>query len=109
MGAPRAYPYALGAPITYSAHAPVAAPVTYSVPAPVVAPVTYTAQAPVAPVHEYTLPVTAVHECTLPVAPVFDGKAPEPVQDNPEVAAAKAVHIALVESNTLPETPMVYE
>merc|ERR1712130_780902 len=99
-----AYPYALGAPITYSAHAPVvapvtysaptpvAAPVTYSVPAPVVAPVTYTAAAPVAPVHEYT----------LPVAPVFDGKAPEPVQDNPEVAAAKAAHIAKVEGNVLP-------
>merc|ERR1712130_312207 len=69
-----AYPYALGAPITYSANAPV------------VAPVTYTASAPVAPVHEYT----------LPVAPVFDGKAPEPVQDNPEVAAAKAAHIAKV-------------
>merc|ERR1712073_2801 len=116
-----AYPYALGAPNTYSAHAPVvapvpysaptpvAAPVTYSVPTPVVAPVTYTASAPVAPVHEYTLPVAPVHEYTLPVAPVFDGKAPEPVQDNPEVAAAKAAHIALVESNTLPETPIVYE
>merc|ERR1712083_560975 len=85
-----AYPYALGAPITYSAHAPV------------VAPVTYTAQAPVAPVHEYTLPVAPVHEYTLPVAPVFDGKAPEPVQDNPEVAAAKAAHIAKVEGNVLP-------
>merc|ERR1712193_8301 len=163
-----AYPYALGAPITYSAHAPVvapvtysaptpvAAPVTYSVPAPVVAPVTYTAQAPVAPVHEYTLPVAPVfdgkapepvqdnpdvaaakaahiakvegnvlpaehvfaaeelpvapvHVYSLPVAPVYDGKAPEPVQDEPEVAAAKAAHIALVESNTLPETPIVYE
>merc|ERR1719189_1463341 len=99
-----AYPYALGAPITYSAHAPVvapvtysaptpvAAPVTYSVPTPVVAPVTYTASAPVAPVHEYT----------LPVAPVFDGKAPEPVQHEPEVAAAKAAHIAKVEGNVLP-------
>merc|ERR1712193_288698 len=75
-----AYPYALGAPITYSAHAPV------------VAPVTYTAQAPVAPVHHYT----------LPVAPTFDGKAPEPVQDNPDVAAAKAAHIAKVEGNVLP-------
>merc|ERR1712079_651864 len=156
MGAPRAYPYALGAPITYSAHAPVAAPVTYSVPTPVVAPVTYTAQAPVAPVHEYTLPVAPVfdgkapepvqdnpevaaakaahiakvegnvlpaehvfaaeelpvapvHVYSLPVAPIYDGKAPEPIQDEPEVAAAKAAHIALVESNTLPETPIVYD
>merc|ERR1712217_289508 len=57
---------------------------------------------PVAPVHEYTLPVAPVHEYTLPVAPVFDGKAPEPVQDNPEVAAAKATHIAKVEGNVLP-------
>merc|ERR1712083_766903 len=55
------------------------------------------------------LPVAPVHVYSLPVAPVFDGKAPEPVQDEPEVAAAKAAHIALVESNTLPETPVVYE
>merc|ERR1712130_785746 len=87
-----AYPYALGAPITYSANAPVVAPVTYSAPTPVAAPVTYSVSAPVAPVHEYT----------LPVAPVFDGKAPEPVQDEPEVAAAKAAHIAKVEGNVLP-------
>merc|ERR1712156_634975 len=37
-----------------------------------------------------------------PVAPTFDGKAPEPIQDTPEVAAAKAAHIALVEANQLP-------
>merc|ERR1712217_916235 len=66
-----------------------------------VAPV-HDAELPVAPVHEYTLPVAPVHEYTLPVAPVFDGKAPEPVQDNPEVAAAKATHIAKVEGNVLP-------
>merc|ERR1712223_269699 len=41
-----------------------------------------------------------VHEYTLPVAPVFDGKAPEPVQDTPEVAAAKAEHLALLEAAT---------
>merc|ERR1712156_316902 len=47
----------------------------------VVAPITYAAAAPIvthaAPVHHYT----------LPVAPTFDGKAPEPIQDTPEVAA----------------------
>merc|ERR1711990_1362441 len=58
---------------------------------------------PVAPVfegkqpeHVYELPVAPVHEYTLPVAPVYEGVAPEPVQDTPEVAAAKAEHLALV-------------
>merc|ERR1712241_298305 len=100
-----AYPYALGAPITYSAHAPVVAPVTYSAPTPVAAPVTYSVPAPVVAPVTYTAaaaPVAPVHEYTLPVAPVFDGKAPEPVQDNPDVAAAKAAHIAKVEGNVLP-------
>ena len=32
------------------------------------------------------------------VAPVFTGVAPEPVQDTPEVAAAKAEHLALLEA-----------
>merc|ERR1712131_78224 len=32
------------------------------------------------------------------VAPVFDGVAPEPVQDTPEVAEAKAAHLAAVEA-----------
>merc|ERR1712122_253529 len=45
---------------------------------------------PVAPVHDAELPVAPVHEYDLPVAPVYDGVAPEPVQDTPEVAAAKA-------------------
>merc|ERR1712004_28621 len=86
------------APATYTAPVASAAhtPVTYAAPAHVVAPVTYAAAAPIvthaAPVHHYT----------LPVAPTFDGKAPEPVQDTPEVAAAKAAHIALVEANQLP-------
>merc|ERR1711981_411853 len=31
-----------------------------------------------------------VHVYDLPVAPVFEGVAPEPVEDTPEVAAAKA-------------------
>merc|ERR1712212_449707 len=58
---------------------------------------------PVAPVfegkqpeHVYELPVAPVHEYTLPVAPVYEGVAPEPVEDTPEVAAAKAEHLALV-------------
>merc|ERR1712026_614016 len=42
------------------------------------------------PVHNPELPVAPVHEYDLPVAPVYDGVAPEPVQDTPEVAAAKA-------------------
>merc|ERR1712061_154079 len=32
------------------------------------------------------------------VAPVFTGVAPEPVQDTPEVAEAKAAHLALLEA-----------
>jgi len=65
------------------------------------------AELPVAPVHEYELPVAPVHEYTLPVAPVYDGVAPEapvydgvapePVQDTPEVAAAKAEFAAAFE------------
>merc|ERR1739844_548116 len=58
---------------------------------------------PVAPVfegkqpeHMYELPVAPVHEYTLPVAPVYEGVAPEAVVDTPEVAAAKAEHLALV-------------
>merc|ERR1712021_204206 len=50
----------------------------------------------VAPVHEYVLPVAPVHEYTLPIAPVYEGVAPESVVDTPEVAAAKAEHLALV-------------
>merc|ERR1712156_731024 len=95
------------APATYTVPVAAHTPVTYAAPAPVVAPVTYAAAAPIvthaAPVHHYT----------LPVAPTFDGKAPEPIQDTPEVAAAKAAHIALVEANqlpvhtyTLPEAPV---
>jgi len=49
---------------------------------------------PVAPVFEGAAPVfdleAPVHEYTLPVAPVFEGVAPAPVEDTPEVAAAKA-------------------
>merc|ERR1712156_1124768 len=73
------------------------APGTPKVVAPVAAPVV--SVAPSAPVHHYT----------LPVAPTFDGKAPEPVQDTPEVAAAKAAHIAKVEGNVLPAEHVFYD
>merc|ERR1711988_1371377 len=56
---------------------------------------------PVAPAVPEVEPLVApVHEYELPVAPVFDGKAPEPVQDTPEVAEAKAAHLALLEAAT---------
>merc|ERR1712047_233695 len=38
-----------------------------------------------------------VHNAELPVAPVYNGVAPEPVQDTPEVAAAKAEFAAAFE------------
>lgn len=38
-----------------------------------------------------------VHDAALPVAPVYDGVAPAPVQDTPEVAAARADHLAKFE------------
>merc|ERR1712001_465419 len=73
-----------------------------------VAPVAELAQ----PVHEYELPVAPVfegvqapapvHEYVLPVAPVYDGVAPAPVEDTPEVAAAKAEHLALVAAAAAP-------
>merc|ERR1711910_232323 len=66
-----------------------------------VAPV-HNAELPVAPVHEYPLPVAPVHEYTLPVAPVYDGVAPAPVEKTPEVAAAKAEHLALVAAAAAP-------
>merc|ERR1712223_1340266 len=70
-----------------------------------VAPAAPEVELPVAPVHEYELPVAPVfegkapvHEYTLPVAPVYTGVAPAPVEDTPEVAAAKAEHLALLEA-----------
>merc|ERR1711971_341457 len=61
-----------------------------------VAPVAPEVEPLVAPVHVYDLPVAPVHEYVLPVAPVYDGVAPAPVEDTPEVAAAKAAHLALL-------------
>merc|ERR1712110_871633 len=61
-----------------------------------VAPV-HDAELPVAPVYEYELPVAPVYNGVAPVAPVYDGVAPEPVEDTPEVAAAKAEFLAAFE------------
>merc|ERR1712156_489588 len=128
--------------VSVAATTDVVAPATYTVPVAAHTPVTYAAPAPVAPtfdgkapepvqdtpevaaakaahialveanqlpVHTYTLPVAPVHEYELPVAPVFDGEAPEPVEDTPEVAAAKAAHIAKVEGNVLPAEHVFYD
>merc|ERR1712172_115090 len=52
---------------------------------------------PVAPVAPEVEPLVApVHVYDLPVAPVYTGVAPAPVEDTPEVAAAKAAHLALL-------------
>ena len=51
----------------------------------------------VAPVHDAELPVAPVYNGVAPVAPVYDGVAPEPVEDTPEVAAAKAEFLAAFE------------
>merc|ERR1711997_746173 len=52
---------------------------------------------PVAPVAPEVEPLVApVHVYELPVAPVYTGVAPAPVEDTPEVAAAKAAHLALL-------------
>merc|ERR1711990_950437 len=61
-----------------------------------VAPVAPEVEPLVAPVHVHGLPVAPVHEYELPVAPVYTGVAPAPVEDTPEVAAAKAAHLALL-------------
>merc|ERR1711997_311977 len=60
-----------------------------------VAPAAPEVELPVAPVHEYALPVAPVHEYELPVGP-------ESVVDTPEVAAAKAEHLALLAAAAAP-------
>jgi len=57
----------------------------------------HVAELPVAPVHDAELPVAPVYNGVAPVAPVYDGVAPEPVEDTPEVAAAKAEFLAAFE------------
>lgn len=42
----------------------------------------------------------------LPTPPVYDGKAPEPVEDTPEVKAAKAEHLSIVEKVKSGEAPV---
>merc|ERR1712168_1156293 len=58
--------------------------------------VAYTAGVNGFQVHSNDLPVAPVADLALPVAPVYTGVAPEPVQDTPEVAAAKAAHLELL-------------
>merc|ERR1712172_311038 len=60
---------------------------------------------PVAPVYDGVAPTFNPEPLVAPtfnpeplVAPVFTGVAPEPVQDTPEVAEAKAAHLALLEA-----------
>merc|ERR1711950_96041 len=60
---------------------------------------------PVAPVYDGVAPTFNPEPLVAPtfnpeplVAPVFDGVAPEPVQDTPEVAEARAAHLALLEA-----------
>merc|ERR1711884_292562 len=67
-----------------------------------VAPAAPEVELPVAPVHEYELPVAPTFNPELPVAPVYTGVAPLPVEDTPEVAAAKAEHLALLKAAEAP-------
>merc|ERR1711935_73520 len=67
-----------------------------------VAPVAPVVEPLVAPVHVYELPVAPVHEYVLPVAPVYTGVAPIAPLDTPEVAAAKAAHLALLAAAEAP-------
>jgi len=60
---------------------------------------------PVAPVYDGVAPTFNPEPLVAPtfnpeplVAPVYTGVAPSPVEDTPEVAAAKAAHLALVEA-----------
>merc|ERR1711990_1321932 len=74
-----------------------------------VAPVAPEVEPLVAPVHVHGLPVAPVHEYELPVAPVYTGVAPAPVEDTPEVAAAKAAHLALLAGAEAPAAVEVEE
>merc|ERR1712110_626843 len=48
-------------------------------------------------VEDTRLPVAPVYDGVAPEAPVYDGVAPEPVQDTPEVVAAREAHLAAFE------------
>merc|ERR1712061_614746 len=52
---------------------------------------------PVAPVYDGVAPEAPVYDGVAPEAPVYDGVAPEPVQDTPEVVAAREAHLAAFE------------
>merc|ERR1711981_1257900 len=52
---------------------------------------------PVGPTYDGVAPVAPVYDGVAPVAPVYDGVAPLPVEDTPEVVAARAEHLAAFE------------
>ena len=52
---------------------------------------------PVGPTYDGVSPVAPVYDGVAPVAPVYDGVAPAPVEDTPEVVAARAEHLAAFE------------
>lgn len=52
---------------------------------------------PVGPTYDGVSPVGPVYTGVAPVAPVYDGVAPAPVEDTPEVVAARAEHLAAFE------------
>jgi len=52
---------------------------------------------PVGPVYDGVAPVAPVYDGVAPVAPIYTGVAPEPVEDTPEVVAARAEHLAAFE------------
>jgi len=56
--------------------------------------VSYTAGVDGFKVHSNALPVAPVADLVQAPAPVYTGVAPEPVQDTPEVVAARAAHLA---------------
>merc|ERR1712158_218094 len=52
---------------------------------------------PVAPVYDGVAPEAPVYDGVAPEAPVYDGVAPAPVEDTPEVVAAREAHLAAFE------------
>lgn len=52
---------------------------------------------PVGPTYNGVAPVAPVYNGIAPIAPVYDGVAPAPVEDTPEVVAARAEHLAAFE------------
>merc|ERR1712203_956044 len=52
---------------------------------------------PVGPTYNGVAPVAPVYDGVSPVAPVYEGVPPAPVQNTPEVVAARAEHLAAFE------------